>query len=223
MTGHEQTDRGSAYGSRPCYGELAAIVLAGAVHIAIELGRSAVAATAFNAMVSVAFLAYLVWRAGRTPGVLRYWGMRTDNLNRATLAQLPFFVAGVLVLASFGAATGSPGLPRTFWLTAALYPIWGIAQQFALQNMIANNVAGLAARPLAVAFVAAALFAASHFPQLELVALTFVAGIFFTWIYRRVPNLWVVGTAHGLLGSMAFYVVLREDPGSVILDFVVGR
>jgi hypothetical protein len=32
----------------------------------------------------------------------------------------------------------------------------------------------------------------------------------------------VVGTAHGLLGSMAFYIVLREDPGAVILDFLVG-
>lgn len=222
MTGRELTDGGS-YGSRPCYGELAAVVLAGTVHIAIELGRSAAAATAFNAAVSVAFLAYLVWRARRTPGVLHYWGIRTDNLKRAALAQLPFFVAGVVVLAAFGAATGSPGLPRTFWLTAALYPAWGIAQQFALQNMIANNVVGLVARPLAIALVAATLFAASHFPQWELVALTFVAGIVFTWIYRRVPNLWVVGTAHGLLGSMAFYIVLREDPGAVILDFLAGR
>lgn len=223
MTGNGLSETARVYGSRPCYGELVAIVLAGAVHIAIELGRSAVAAMAYNVAVSLAFLVYLVWRARRTPGMLRYWGLRTDNLKRATLAQLPFFAAGVLVLAAFGAITGSPGLPKTFWLTAALYPVWGIAQQFALQNMIANNVVGLVARPLAIALVAAALFAASHYPQLELVALTFVAGIFFTWIYRRVPNLWVVGTAHGLLGSMAFYIVLQEDPGGVILDFLAGR
>ena len=67
------------------------------------------------------------------------------------------------------------------------------------------------------------MFAASHYPRLELVVLTFVAGIFLTLIYRRAPNLWAIGIVHGLLGSLAFYIVLGEDPGAFILEFLFGR
>jgi len=42
--------------------------------------------------------------------------------------------------------------------------------------------------------------------------------LFFTPIYRRFPNLWAVGLAHGLLGALAFYLVLGEDPGADILQ-----
>ena len=110
-------------------------------------------------------------------------------------------------------------LPYTFWLTIALYPVWGVAQQFALQNLIAKNIAGIFSKPVGVAVGSATLFAISHYPRLELVVLTFVSGIFFTLIYRKFQNLWAVGIAHGLLGSLAFYLVLNEDPGAVILRF----
>jgi len=210
------------YGTRPCYGELAAILLVGLLHIVVELVYSAGAAIAYNIAVSIAFLAYLIWRIRRTPGVVRAWGFRTDNVKAATVAQLHFVAVGILALIAYAFVTKSPGLPRTFWLTVALYPVWGIAQQFALQNLIARNVAGLLSRPLVIALVAASLFAISHYPRLGLVALTFLAGIFFTLVYRKYPNLWVVGTAHGLLGSMAFYIVLQEDPGAVIIGFLMG-
>jgi len=118
--------------------------------------------------------------------------------------------------------TNSPGLPRTFWLTIALYPIWGIAQQFALQNLIANNLVGVIANRISIALLAALIFALSHYPRLELIALSLAAGFFFTLIYRKFPNLWAVGTAHGLLGSMALYIVLREDPGAEIVKIFVN-
>ncbi len=212
-----------SYGRRPSYAELVAILCVGLGHLVIELGHSGVAATAYNVAVSLAFLVYLIWRIRSTPGVLRAWGFRTDNLVPAALAQLQFVVPGMVALLVFAMVTGSPGLPGTFWLTVAIYPVWGIAQQFALQNLIANNITGLLSGRVAISVTAAFLFAASHFPRLELVALTFVAGIFFTYIYRKHPNLWVVGTAHGLLGSVAFYVVLRQDPGAVIIEFLTGR
>jgi membrane protease YdiL (CAAX protease family) len=210
------------YGTRPCYGELVAIMLAGLLHIVVELGQSGVAATVYNVAVSIAFLGYLIWRIRREPGVLRVWGIRSDNLIAAALAQLRFFAVAVVALIIFAVVTEAPGLPSTFWFTAALYPVWGIAQQFALQNLIANNITGFFSRPIPIALLAALLFSVSHYPRLELVALTFVGGIFFTLIYRKHPNLWVVGTAHGLLGSMAFYIVLQEDPGAIIIDFLTG-
>jgi len=93
---------------------------------------------------------------------------------------------GALVLIAYGAAAGSLSLPKTFWLTLALYPAWGIVQQFALQNLIARNLAGILRSPLGLASAAELLFGASHYPRLDLVALTLAAGVFFTLIYRAV-------------------------------------
>lgn len=222
MTAGGARRRDDDYGSRPCYAELAAILLAGLAHIVIELSLSAVAATAYNVAVSLAFLAYLLWRLRSSPGALRVWGFRADNLLPAMRAQVGFAGLGAAALIGLAAFTELPGLPHTFWLTLVLYPVWGIAQQFALQNLIARNITGLVRGPLGIAALAALLFAISHYPRLELVALTFIGGIFFTLIYRRLPNLWAVGSAHGVLGSMAFYIVLGEDPGAAIIDFLTG-
>ncbi len=207
------------YERHPSYGELTAILLAGAVHVLVEVGFSGLVATWYNVGVSVSFVVYIVWRIRHTPGVLRIWGFRGDNFVSAVRGQLWFVVVGVFVLVVYAAVAKSLVLPYTFWLTIALYPVWGVAQQFALQNLIAKNITGVFSKPVALAVGSATLFAISHYPRLELVALTFVSGVFFTLIYRKFPNLWAVGVAHGLLGSLAFYLVLQEDPGAVILRF----
>jgi membrane protease YdiL (CAAX protease family) len=210
------------YASRPCFGELVAIILAGLGHVLAEIRFSESIAQLYNVGISIAFVVYLIWRIRRTTGVLRVWGMRRDNFWPALRVQLTFGAVGVLVLISFGAATESLALPGTFWMTVALYPIWGVAQQFALQNLLARNIAGILSNPLGIAVAASILFGISHYPRLELVFLTLVAGVFFTLIYRRCPNLWAVGIAHGMLGSLAVYIVLKEDPGAAILDYVMG-
>jgi membrane protease YdiL (CAAX protease family) len=210
------------YGHGPCYPELVAVVMAGALHVITELTVSGFAGRVVNALLVLAFAAYLVWRAHRSPGALRHWGFRRDNLRPALGVHLGFATAGALVLLGIGAFLGRLALPATFFLTLLLYPLWGLAQQFALQNLIARNLTALGGR-LPIALAASALFAASHYPRLELVALTFVGGVFFTLIYRRWPNLWAVALAHGLLGALAFYLILGEDPGTMILDAVGGR
>jgi membrane protease YdiL (CAAX protease family) len=211
------------YAGHPCRAELVAVGIAGLLHVATEIAVSEAAALVYNAAVSLGFASYLVWRALRSEGVLRAWGMRLDNFRTALLAQLGFGAVGIVALVAYGAATHSLDLPASFWMTLALYPVWGTAQQFALQNLVARNLDGRVSAPLGVAVVAAALFAMAHFPRVELMVLTFVAGACFTLIYRRVPNLWAVGIVHGILGSLAVYIVLGEDPGRAMIDLVLGR
>lgn len=212
---------GNLYGdpNRPCFPELIAITFVGLLHVLLEVGVSEPIARLYNAVASLGFLVYLVWRARKATGVVRAWGMRCDNFWQSLRALLIFGAVGVAALLSYGVASNSLSLPWTFWLTVMLYPLWGIAQQFALQNLIARNLAGFLSHPLAVAGVSSVLFAAAHYPRGSLVLLTFVSGFFFTLIYRRVPNLWAVGTVHGILGSMAVYIVLGEDPGAAIWEF----
>ena len=53
-------------------------------------------------------------------------------------------------------------------------------------------------------------------------ALTLVAGLAFTWIYETYGNLWAVGIVHGLLGALAYYAVLGQNPGAELLG-ILGR
>ena len=203
------------WGSAPCYPELIAIVTAGAAHVVTELAFGATAARVFNVTVSVLFLGYVIWRLSRTKGAPRAWGMRLDNLGSASRAHLAFAAVAVVGFMAYGLLFDSLHLPRAFWPTVGIYPVWGIAQQFALQNLLARNLRTILRHPATVALVASILFSAAHYPQLQLVALTVVAGFFFTLIYHRHPNLWAVGIAHGILGILAFYIVIGADPGAV--------
>lgn len=205
---------------RPCYPELIAILAAGVLHIVTEKFVSYMASQIYNAAVVCGFGCYLVWRAVRTKDILRAWGMRADNFWPALRAQSMFAVPAAVVVYGYGLYVGSAPLPKTFWLILCLYPLWGIAQQFAVQNLIARNLRGLLLHPWSHALVTALLFSASHVPNLRLAALVLVGGFSFTLIYRRHPNLWAVGIAHGLLGALAYYLVIREDPWAAILKFL---
>ncbi|MDX1562169.1 MAG: CPBP family glutamic-type intramembrane protease, partial [Gammaproteobacteria bacterium] len=196
---------------------LLAIVLAGAAHIVAEVFFAEAVALFVTGGIAIGFVGYLVWRAVKKAGQLEIWGMRGDNFLPGFRAQLPFAVFGVVVLIAYGVVFDTLNWSAGFWLTLLLYPIWGTAQQFALQNLIARNLTGLLSNPLAIAVAAAALFSVSHFPRYDLMFLTLFAGVFLTLGYRREPNLWAVGIVHGVLGSLAVYLVAEEDPGGMII------
>jgi len=154
-------------------------------------------------------------RADRT--VLRRWGLRRDNVRQAALPAALAVVPLLAALTLWGVHAGHFPPPRGFVSIVLVYPAWGIAQQFLLQAIVWSNLSGrmprAAAQPLA-----AALFALSHAPDWPIMALTFPAGLLTTEHYRRWPNLWVLGTAHALLGTFAFYFLLGRDPLAQLLQ-----
>lgn len=200
--------------------ELLGMVVIGSLHVATEIWLSPLIARVYNGFACLLVLGYLGWRVRSTGSIIRKWGLRGDNFFCALGAQMLFVIPGAIALLAYGHLTGGIRIPSTFWLTLALYPAWALAQQFALQNLIAANLAPATPRPWLVATAAGALFAASHYPCTELVLLTFIAGVPFTLIYRRFPNLWAVAIAHATLGSLAVYLVLREDPGAMMVNFL---
>jgi hypothetical protein len=211
------------YGTQPCYGELVAIIAAGGLHVTAECLLSLAAARLFNGLAAIAFLAYLAWRAYRTPQVTRTWGMQLATFWQALKLQLVFGVPAMILLIGWGIHSHRFPPPRTFWLACVLYPVWGIAQQFALQNLLARNLRSLVRPAIVRALVAASLFGLAHVPRIPLVLLTLVGGFFLTLIYERRPNLWAAGCVHGVLGAMAFYFMLGQDPGARVLEFVFAH
>ena len=211
MTRPVQSQRPSGASS---YLELGMMVLTGVVHVALEVVLKVNDAwlRVYNISAAILWALYILWRVWRTPGLARAWGFRLDNflpaLRRCVYLVVPATIGAFL----YGRLTGRLPLPDSFWLILLIYPVYGIAQQVALQILVNRNVRSLIPSLAIRAGLIGLLFGAAHTPTWILVALTCCAGIVFTWVYEHYPNVLAIGVAHGFLGAMAYYLVLGIDP-----------
>lgn len=213
-------------GDRPCYPELWLMLLTSACHVVVELVWGRRQAFPFlqptspdqiyNGFVIVLWGSYVLWRVLKIQGMARAWGFRRDNFFAAFRLSALFSLLATAPLLLYGGLMGRLAIPATFWAAFLLYPLYGIAQQFALQVLVTKNLRGLVNHRLFRTCLAALLFSAAHFPDYTLMGLVLPAGLAFTWSYESRPNLWAVGITHGVLGSLAYYMILGLDPGAEI-------
>jgi membrane protease YdiL (CAAX protease family) len=159
--------------------------------------------------------AYVYFRHRRQPGILAYWGFRTDNFRRSFLQLLPLATAAVFLFAAVGYATGKWVLSWHLLPVLLLYPVWGVIQQFLVVGLVAGNLQDYAGRrlpPVVITGVTAVLFSAVHWPARLLVAGTFVLAVVYVVMYLRQRNLWTLGLYHGWLGGFFYFLVLGRDP-----------
>lgn len=152
----------------------------------------------------------LAARLRRDPGALRRWGLRADTLRPAAREAAAVTLPRAAAMTAFGFARGHLPPPPGFWLILGLYPAWGLAQNFLLNAMLARNLRTVLPERLVVA-LSALLFSLSHAPDFQVMALTLLVAPVWLVLYRRHPNLWVLGVAHGVLGTLAFFAVLGRD------------
>jgi len=215
--------------NQPNYYELLFLILTGVFHIIVELTWGGTKEESFNfgsieylynASAVMLWSIYLIWRMKKMKGILKLWGFRSDNFISAMRPCSIFAILAMIILFIYGWVAGYLPMPSSFWIILILYPIWGIAQQFALQVLIGRNLQYIIkSLPIRVIIIAS-LFSASHFPNFCLMALGFPLGIATTIIYNRHPNLWAIGIIHGILGALAYYLVLGQDPTTEILKLI---
>jgi membrane protease YdiL (CAAX protease family) len=164
----------------------------------------------FIATAAVFWVTYVVVRWRRDPAVLKEWGFTNQNLLPATAASLAVLAIVSCAMFYLQLLRGPLWLPRNFWVTLALYPLWGIVQQFLLNGIIARNLSRRLP-PAATVLGTAVLFAIAHAPDGPLMGLTFVAACIWVPVYLRWRNLWPLGVCHGLLGAVAYYVLMGRD------------
>ncbi|MFC1461546.1 lysostaphin resistance A-like protein [Verrucomicrobiota bacterium] len=214
---------------RPCYPELALVLLTGAGHVALELSADGMRGAAdtldrpqqiYNLVAAILWGCYVLFRMVRTPSITRVWGFRRANFVSALTVAVLFAVPACAVMIWYGVWKGNWPIPATFWVLLVVYPVWGLGQQFALQALITKNLRGMVSRVPMRAVAAGVVFSVSHFPNFLLMALTLPAGIAFTWIFEKKRNIWAIGLMHGLMGALAYYLVLGKDPGAEIVGFL---
>ncbi|MBN2489220.1 MAG: CPBP family intramembrane metalloprotease [Planctomycetes bacterium] len=190
--------------------ELGAVMLTGALHLLFE--EVLHAKGPFIALALVGWSAYLGLALRRHRGQLAQWGLRLDGLARDSRWPGLVLVCGAGALVAVGACRGTLRLSWHMAPLLVLYPIWGLAQQFLVQAMVARNLRLWIASPVVVTLIAAALFGASHWPDRFLMAATFALALLFTPLYLRRRSLLPLGVAHGWLGVLAYYWLLGRDP-----------
>jgi len=205
---------------RPNYYELVFILIVGLLQPVTDMRFGARAAVYYNGIAVLLVLTYVSFRIIRSKAnILHAWGMRFDNFLQCLPPYLFFAVAAGIAIYGYGWYKGNAALPIEFWYVLVLYPIWGLAQQFVLQNFVAKNLVTIIPSPTALSFVTAVLFACAHIPSVELVVLTFVAGFVFTYLYHFFPNLFALGFVHGILGALAFHLVLGQDQWGILVQY----
>ena len=198
--------------NRKCVALIDVAVVAGVSLLYVVLEIALVAKRWSYAVIGVALLSYVVYLIRQRPHSWRELGFRRDNLSEGLVPVCVFTaVAGAgMVLWSLTQGTGSWG--RAALVLFALYPVFAVVQQLAFQGLLHRGLMVLLPSPALQVLVTAGAFAMVHGGSLTLLALTFVAGLAWSLLYRRCRNLWLLAASHSVLAALAYPAVLADDP-----------
>lgn len=204
---------------KPHYGELAFILSIGALQPVGEMLWGAQIAAYYNVVAAIIVIGYIVFRVARSGmRIFRDWGLSFNNFWQCLPPYLLFTFIAAILLFGYGWTRGNT-LPVEFWYVLALYPLWGAAQQFVLQNFIAENLVHAVPSLTIRSLITATLFACAHLPSVELAVLTFIAGFCFTYLYHFYRNLFALGIAHGILGALVFHLILGQNQWEILVRY----
>jgi hypothetical protein len=207
---------------RRAHYELGAVVATGALQItfgAVDLQHVFIPAAV------VGWGGYLGYRAATDPGYLREAGFRREGLWPTFRKATVWGGVTLGVMAGIGLAQDALVLHRDMLPLAALYPVYGLLQQFLVQSLITGNLQS--AFPAdrhnrTVLPITTLAFGAVHLPNLELTAGTVPLGYWTTRLYLQHGNLWPLGVYHGLLAIPYYFWVLERNPWLYVVGGDVG-
>jgi membrane protease YdiL (CAAX protease family) len=152
-----------------------------------------------------------------TPFIL---GFRRDNFKSCANWLFPPVALLSLLLVATGFLLHTMRTIRFDLALAgwAIYLPWGVTQQYVLSGYFLRRTEKISPHR-AAPFISAALFSLAHLPNTFLMAVTLAGGIICTQLYRRCPNLFVLGLVHGTIGFLLYLVV----PDSISHHLRVGR
>lgn len=195
---------------RRAVGEIVAVIATGAIFLVFE--------NILNLKLPFLAACILGWglygrtRIARAPGILREWGLRLDTLAPSAAACAVFFAFTAAAILGWRIWAGWPPMHASAAILFAVYPVWALFQQLFVQTFIAGNLRRLGVSSAVIVPVAALLFGLAHAPDLPLMALCAGAGVVWTSIYLRWPNLVPISLTHAWLGTLVYLLVLVRNP-----------
>jgi hypothetical protein len=161
------------------------------------------------------FVASHILRGERTA----HLGFRRGNFRECAETLAPALLLLVLSLVAAGILleTIRPISLEYGLMCLLAYCPWGLFQQYLLNGYIANRLLAVFSARY-VPLMAASLFAGAHLPNWFLMAVTFVTGYYSTKIFMRYRNIYFLGLAHAVIGTVLFVVI----PDSISHHLTIG-
>jgi len=146
-------------------------------------------------------------------------GLRRGNFRECmqTLAPALLLMALAFIAAGLLLQTMRPISLEYGFMCLLAYCPWALFQQYLLNGYIANRLLAVSSARH-VPLMAATLFAGAHLPNWFLMLVTFVTGYYSTKIFMRYRNLYFLGLAHAVIGTLIFVVI----PDSISHHLTVG-
>jgi uncharacterized protein len=166
----------------------------------------------FNLIILVPTGGFIIWRQLASGYTWPQLGIRTDGWLTGVMPVALFVANAACVMAAIAVAHNRFRWTRNMSISAALYPLWGCAQQFLILSFINVRLQALHWSEFPVAVVTALAFMALHVPDRWLMPATFILGFVFSLLFQLEPNLIALGFAHGWLGLLYYYWVMNKDP-----------
>ena len=145
-------------------------------------------------------------------------GIRLDNVAVACRTVLPWIGPILVAIAVVGVLLHGWHPPRALLGSVIWHLGWGIVQQYGLLCIFYRRLREIFSRAGAAEVAGGLIFALFHLPNPFLAPLAAVLGTLACWLYRREPNLLVLGVAHGLVGFMLTHAL----PGTLTWMMRVG-
>lgn len=179
-------------------------------------------------ILSLALMIHSHWVRREGPALI---GLTLNNFWRAVGLLLPPMVISATILIWIGVKSGR--LQGADAILSGLLPlvVSGVAQQYLLQGFVHRRIRisiGSISRDGSVkteprlsataAILTASCFALVHAPNLTLTILTFLAGLIWSLIYQKAPNIYAIGISHGLMSLL----VINTLPSWMLHSLSVG-
>lgn len=150
----------------------------------------------------------------------RQIGFRLDNVPRALRNAAVVIVPAAVVVLTIGLVLGSWHFYSWQQMVkgAPWGLVWATAQQYGLLCFFYRRFLEIVGSASAATAAASVTFAMFHLPNPFLVAVTLAAGVVACTLYRREPNVPIIGLAHAMIS----FVILCSLPFSVTYGLRVG-
>ena len=134
-------------------------------------------------------------------------GFRVDNFVSGLVFVGIMVVVSVAVLLGIAALVGVsisiPTVASTFRSIS-----WGLVQEALLLGYFFQRWRVLLQKSWLAAAANSLVFGLFHAPEMALVAVASFGSFFFSWLFLRYPNVFLIGIAHGLLSIVALPVMI---------------
>jgi hypothetical protein len=190
--------------------DLLAVAAISVTYVAFEALHVAKRWSFLTVGIAVAFYAAILIR--RRTDSWADLGFRVDNLRSALIPFGGMTLVLALCLVAWAAATGKARWNPEIFILLALYPVWALIQQAVFQGLLHRRLMILFRSAAVQVLCASAAFAMVHIGNFSLALMTFVAGILWSLLYRKWPNLWLLAASHTILAGLVYPLVLGDRP-----------